>query len=112
MKRLAGILLAGAMALAPVCAGAECDKAQAKNLVMAVVEGGLATREVVNVTTYYHWKTGWYNIPYEQQYKFISGIAGVEQCLRGPMVTTRIVFLGEDVAKGGPGGVEVMKSRP
>ena len=112
MKRIAGFLLAGAVALAPVCAKAECDKAEAKSIVNTILKNKLATREVVNVTTWYHWRTGWYNLPYEQQYKFINGLAGVEQCLRGPLVTTRIEFLGEDVAKGGPGGVEVLKSRP
>jgi len=112
MKRIAGFLLAGAVALAPVCAGAECDKAEAKSIVDSIVHGGLATRKFVNVTTYYQWKKGWYSMSYEKQRKLIGSLAGVEQCLRGGPVTTRIVFMGEEVAKGGPGGVEVMKSRP
>jgi hypothetical protein len=112
MKRIAGFLLAGAVALAPMCAEAGCDKAEAKSIVDSIVQGGLATRRFVNVTTYYIWKKNWYSMPYKKQYNMINGLAGVEQCLRGGPVTTRIVYMGEEVAKGGPGGVEVMKSRP
>ena len=112
MKKVIGLLVVLVIALFTCPANADCDKVEAQNIIKSVVQGGLAEREVSHFTTYYHWKTGWYTIPYEQQYKLISGLAGVEQCLREGPVTTRIRFLGRDVAKGGPKGIEIMHSRP
>lgn len=88
-------------------AQAQCDKTEAKNIIQSITDSGIASREDSGITVWYHWKGPWHSLGKDRQLRFISGLAGVEDCLR-PGVTTRIRFAGKDVAKGNSGGVELL----
>lgn len=99
-----------ALAVVVMCGGnawAECNQNEAKEIINAIVSSGVATREESGVTVWYIWKDNWYGLPKEQRYSLISGLAGVEACLKRG-ITTRIRVAGKDVARGNIRGVELL----
>ncbi len=116
MKFIPAVPLVTSVLAAPVGAEAACDKVKAQEMVKVIEASGLVERRTDDMATYYFWKTGWYQMPYEQQYNMIQGLTGVEVCLRDGFKSTLIIFLGETVARGHPGfngpSAEVIKSRP
>ena len=106
MKLILPILVAALLHAAPV--HADCDKAQAREVVEAFTTSGMASREENGITVWYHWRGQWHTLGKDKQMRLIHGLAAVEHCLR-PGVTTRIRFAGKDVARGNAQGVQVIE---
>lgn len=105
-KFLTSVFFVFAVMLFAVSEGnCECDKAEAKEIINAIVQSGLAERQddPSSITVWYIWKANWYGMPREQRYNLISGLGGVEQCL-APGRATRIRVAGKDVARVSPSG--------
>lgn len=103
-KILASVFLVCAAVLFSVSEGhCKCNEAEAKEIINAIVQGGLAEREESGITVWYIWKANWYGMPREQRYRLISGLGGVEQCL-APGRATRIRVAGKDVARASSSG--------
>lgn len=103
-KFLTSVFLVCAIMLFSVSEGrCECDKAEAKEIINAIVRDGLAERQESSITVWYIWKANWYGMPREQRYRLISGLGGVEQCL-APGRATRIRVAGKDVARASSSG--------
>lgn len=87
-----------------------CNKAEAQNIINMLVTEGLAERQdnPKSIAVWYIWKANWCGMPKEQQYSMISGLGGVEQCLK-PGRAVRIRVAGKDVARASfSGKVELL----
>ena len=82
-----------------------CNKAEAQEVINMLVSGGMAERQdnPDSIIVWYIWKANWYGMSKEQQYKMISGLGGVEQCLK-PGRAVRIRVAGKDVARASSTG--------
>ena len=77
------------------------QQAEAQEVINMLVSGGMAERQdnPDSIIVWYIWKANWYGMSKEQQYKMISGLGGVEQCLK-PGRAVRIRVAGKDVEQG------------
>lgn len=107
MKKIVFLLIALAIFIMPSgnSFAQNCDKAEAQKIIDALVSGGLAERQDTpgSITVWYIWKANWYGMPKEKQYSMISGLGGVEQCLK-PGRAVRIRVAGKDVARASSTG--------
>lgn len=111
MKILLSILVLFSTMFFSLSAQSACDQDQAREVIDMIVRGGIAERQdnPDSVTVWYIWKDNWFGMPREQRYALVSGLGGVEQCLK-PGRATRIRVAGEDVARASSTGkIELLK---